>query len=761
MPPKQVKIREDPEPEPIETSSNRSKLASLHSHSGKRHVLSWLAGHSRESAGDGPYQMLEDEPSSEGVQAGVRPRAATAAMNVLSAPMDPAIADALRGLRLESPSAMRRKSAGDEKATLFEMVDPAPEDAEGVHKPRSLVKLQRYLRSVVQEWVASCSPATFRVNDPAKLYPLPDFADYGMIQFPARADPARFIHLSASRLPYRSMNSYLKSVLDLMEKHWQIEPASVLISITGGAQDFKLQPRLLKAFKHGLAKAAQATNAWVFTGGTDSGVMQLVGEALSETQCSAKMIGVATWACVWGKERLEGCYGGTRDVVRERQNDRNHANLEPHHTHFILVDNGASPQRAFREAFAKAIKVQRWQVTLRVNDGVDVAMPPFHVTIIVSAAGMGEGTNTCNRLRKLSAASLSAALPEGSPVGEISNVEYDSQVTSARAGSFRFAGARVASRAGPLKRLGVRWDAVVLSRAGWTWATAVRQADLADPSPGGAGGRASPKDPTPHLPRLQNPTLAPRACCPSFSPRARSPCLPEPPRPRNDTLPPPRVRVPVDCCTASSICSGCRPPPPPTPTVSTESCARFLRSRPGHGFYPAHAHACPPFPSSPTDILLDAPLRPQSVCQTLRRQYAGTHNGAWASCGLGAVRMRREAHATGAACHGGYMRRGLHATGVVQVASPPATCNPAHPALAHRSSLTHVEPTLLLRKWGGEIELRASLEKLYCERRRVPRVTVVVNGGPGTLTTVHTAVMQGCPVVIISDSGGIATCLHE
>jgi hypothetical protein len=26
---------------------------------------------------------------------------------------------------------------------------------------------------------------------------------------------------------------------------------------------------------------------------------------------------------------------------------------------------------------------------------------------------------------------------------------------------------------------------------------------------------------------------------------------------------------------------------------------------------------------------------------------------------------------------------------------------------------------------------------------------------------VHKAVMGGCPIVIISDSGGIATCLHE
>ena len=50
-------------------------------------------------------------------------------------------------------------------------------------------------------------------------------------------------------------------------------------------------------------------------------------------------------------------------------------------------------------------------------------------------------------------------------------------------------------------------------------------------------------------------------------------------------------------------------------------------------------------------------------------------------------------------------------------------------------------------RWGGEIPMRVMLEKLYCERRRVPRVLLVVNGGPGTLQTVRESVMGGCPVV--------------
>jgi len=378
-------------------------------------------------------------------------------------------------------------------------------------KDKSLVKLQRYVRAVIQEWLASCSPVTFRVNDPRKPYPLTNFADHGMIQFPAGAGQARFIHLTGSREPYRAHTSYCTTVLDLMEKHWQMEPASVLISITGGAQDFKLQPRLLKAFKHGLAKAAQATNAWVFTGGTDSGVMQLVGEALSETQSSAKMIGVVTWACVWGKERLEGCYGGTRDIIREHANDANHANLEPHHTHFILVDCGASPQEAWREALSAHLGVLKAAVSLSVRGSDGKSKPPFEVIATVAAASEFDGVNISNRLRNLTAASASAVLPVDSPIGEILRVEY-----------------------------------------------------------------------------------------------------------------------------------------------------------------------------SPT----------------------------------------------------------THASVMYCVLAP---------------SVVKFDDTT---KWGSEIEMRANLEKLYCERRRVPRVMVVVNGGPGTLTTVHAAVMGGCPVVIISDSEGIATCLH-
>eukprot|EP00966_Prymnesium_polylepis_P005201 119818-Prymnesium_polylepis.1 len=56
---------------------------------------------------------------------------------------------------------------------------------------------------------------------------------------------------------------------------FNLQEPSILLEVTGSAGSLEVRPRLQDLFSHGLAKAAQATNAWVFTGGTESGVMQL------------------------------------------------------------------------------------------------------------------------------------------------------------------------------------------------------------------------------------------------------------------------------------------------------------------------------------------------------------------------------------------------------------------------------------------------------------------------------------------------------
>ena len=54
----------------------------------------------------------------------------------------------------------------------------------------------------------------------------------------------------------------------------------LLISVTGGAQGFVLPPRLEPVLKRGLRTAAEATQAWVVTGGTATGIMKYVGQAM-------------------------------------------------------------------------------------------------------------------------------------------------------------------------------------------------------------------------------------------------------------------------------------------------------------------------------------------------------------------------------------------------------------------------------------------------------------------------------------------------
>ena len=79
------------------------------------------------------------------------------------------------------------------------------------------------------------------------------------------------------------------------------------------------------------------TNAWLFTGGTDSGVMKLVGEAIHKYGLDVPLVGIAPWGAVLGRGHLKNCKG---EVVKYRGGNPSmtEARLNPYHTHQILVD---------------------------------------------------------------------------------------------------------------------------------------------------------------------------------------------------------------------------------------------------------------------------------------------------------------------------------------------------------------------------------------------------------------------------------------
>ncbi|KAL3933002.1 MAG: hypothetical protein SGPRY_000469 [Prymnesium sp.] len=250
--------------------------------------------------------------------------------------------------------------------------------------------LQRLIRNVMRRRVDRCDPLTFRTGPPGNGRTL--LADWGRIHFGGRASeggvlfiesaperPARrplpyFIRLSDHREPSLNKHQYMNSVIDLLERHWRVGKASVVISITGGARDFDVPQRLLKAFKQGLVKAALATNALIVTGGTDSGVMQIVGKAIAEYDAHVPVIGIATYGTVLKRDRLCGSSGGVCDMTPDQKNNKDGGNLEPNHTHFLLVDTGLEGvwggEIALRNAFeAEYCTVRRVPRVLLVVQG--------------------------------------------------------------------------------------------------------------------------------------------------------------------------------------------------------------------------------------------------------------------------------------------------------------------------------------------------------------------------------------------------------
>ena len=64
-------------------------------------------------------------------------------------------------------------------------------------------------------------------------------------------------------------------IMQLFTREWSLELPKLLITVQGGKANFELQPKLKKVLRKGLLKAAKTTGAWIFTGGTNTGVLDI------------------------------------------------------------------------------------------------------------------------------------------------------------------------------------------------------------------------------------------------------------------------------------------------------------------------------------------------------------------------------------------------------------------------------------------------------------------------------------------------------
>ncbi|CAF4614262.1 unnamed protein product [Rotaria sp. Silwood1] len=153
------------------------------------------------------------------------------------------------------------------------------------------------------------------------------------------------------RIPH---NAPVMQVHEFLNRHWSEGHPSLVISITGGAKEYNMKPRLLRAFRRGLLKVARTTGAWIITGGMNTGIMKLVGEIVQINPDRSRpipLIGIATWGCVSGRDDLDPIRGSSVSYTKPRSNTKGEAPLEPNHTKFIFVDDGSNNKYGREIAF--------------------------------------------------------------------------------------------------------------------------------------------------------------------------------------------------------------------------------------------------------------------------------------------------------------------------------------------------------------------------------------------------------------------------
>ncbi|XP_045537402.1 transient receptor potential cation channel trpm isoform X7 [Papilio machaon] len=161
---------------------------------------------------------------------------------------------------------------------------------------------------------------------------------YGTVEFQGGPHPtkAQYVRLSHDTRP--------DLIVQLLTREWALDRPKLLITIQGGKANFDLQPKLKKVLRKGLLKAAKTTGAWIFTGGTNTGVTRQVGDALqlerSQRAGRVVSIGIAPWGIVEGAHEL---IGRGRDVPYHAiASPRSKlAVLNNRHAYFLLVDNGS------------------------------------------------------------------------------------------------------------------------------------------------------------------------------------------------------------------------------------------------------------------------------------------------------------------------------------------------------------------------------------------------------------------------------------
>lgn len=158
-------------------------------------------------------------------------------------------------------------------------------------------------------------------------------------------------------------------------------PRPVIVVVGGASKLSEVdRERLRSLFLTVLAPLAESLNAYVVDGGTDAGVMQMMGEARSHIGATFPLIGVT---CV-----------GLATLPNQPPPAEDACALEPYHTHFLLVPGSEwGDESAWMAQVGSVLSGGLPSVTILINGGEitwkDAAQSVEAQRPIVAIAGSG------------------------------------------------------------------------------------------------------------------------------------------------------------------------------------------------------------------------------------------------------------------------------------------------------------------------------------------------------------------------------------
>lgn len=132
--------------------------------------------------------------------------------------------------------------------------------------------------------------------------------------------------------------------------------AAPTLVVIGGASQMTQESieRVHQLFQTVLAPLAEALNAVVIDGGTDTGVMRMIGQARTAMEATFFLLGVAP----------------ASKVSLPEQSSFDGEPLEPNHTHFVLTPGTKwGDESPWISAIASMLAVDRGSVTVLINGG--------------------------------------------------------------------------------------------------------------------------------------------------------------------------------------------------------------------------------------------------------------------------------------------------------------------------------------------------------------------------------------------------------